>query len=157
MSTRHRGMHTTVLQAATQLTLLPRLPGCRLKTAVASTGRPVLLPQLESRCVSARHHPKKCTWTVWRTTTAQMARLSAPLASSPAHHQHGCTQHMVISANAIDAQNGRRPISVSRCSQHVANTIRPCPGGQRVLERRTLLLELCGELFKQSPGDESPK
>ena len=66
MRTRHRGLHTTVLQAATQLTLLPRRPGCRLRTAVLfpslslSHGAflPVIIPQTVLRRCGVRQPHK---------------------------------------------------------------------------------------------------
>ena len=43
------------------------------------------------------------------------------------------------------------------CTQHVPDAIRPCPGGQSVLEGRTLCLEHFAELLRECSCHKTPQ
>ena len=145
-----------VLLEATPLTPLPELPGYRLKTTMASKGRLAPLLQLEQGCVSGLHHPTNYTWTVQRTTSARMARWTEPLAFSPTCPTwQRATHDRTRQCHRRSELWRTHPclLRLSTCGRHS----RSSSGRQIILERCTLLLEFCQELFCKRPGNESPE
>ena len=71
--------------------------------------------------------------------------------------QHGRPEHVVVRPNAFNFQDSRGGVPVCDCPKHVPRGIRSGSGGERILERRTLILKVLHELLRECPSNDAPQ
>ena len=144
--TRHPETRTTVLQGSTRLTLLPELPVEKSKSIRGSPCSPLLASRRAFPIVVSPTAARGCCV----RETHERQRCASSASFQPLHH--GGTQHLVVNADSIHAEDCGRKVSLGGCPQHVADAIRPSPGRQCVLK----WCELSCELFRKCPDDPPP-